>query len=70
MRSNMEKKKLNAVYVLIGVMAFILVNYPIVEMLQNKRLMGIPLILMYLGIVVLVIGGAAFLITQLNENED
>lgn len=66
----MEKKKLNAVYVLIGVMAFILVNYPIVEMLQNKRLMGIPLILMYLGIVVLVIGGAAFLITQLNENED
>lgn len=70
MRSNMEKKKLNAVYVLIGVMAFILVNYPIVEMMKNKRLMGVPLILMYLGIVVLVIGGAAFLITRLNENED
>lgn len=70
MRSNMEKKKLNAMYVLLGVMAFILVNYPIIEMMQNKRLMSVPLILMYLGTIVVLIGGAAFLITRFNENED
>lgn len=66
----MEKKKLNAMYVLLGIMAFILVNYPIVKMLQNKLFMGIPLILMYIGIVVLFIGFVGFLISRFNENED
>lgn len=66
----MEKKKLNAMYILIGVMAFVLVNYPIVEMLQNKRFMHVPLMLIYIGIVVVLICLAAFFVTRFNENED
>lgn len=66
----MEKKKLNALYVLLGVMAIIFVNYPIVELLQGKRWFGFPAMLAYLFVVVVLICFAAFLIARFNENED
>ncbi|MBP6271674.1 MAG: hypothetical protein KA394_03950 [Fluviicola sp.] len=63
----MDKRKLNVLYVVLGIIGFILFNYPVVHLLIGKIWFGLPAILIYFLVLAIVISIAGFIITQINE---
>ena len=63
----MNKKKLQAFYVFIGLLTLVLVNYPIIYHVQNVESVSIPFILIYLLIVALFVSIVGFFLEKRNK---
>jgi hypothetical protein len=60
----MEKRKVHAIYFMLGLLGLVLFNYPIVGLLKGKVWWGIPAVLLYFSGVVVLLSVAGFLIAK------
>lgn len=63
----MDKRKVPAVYFVLGLLGLVLFNYPVVNLFRGKVWLGIPAVLIYFSGVVIVLSIAGFLIAKRNS---
>ncbi|WP_294679064.1 hypothetical protein [uncultured Fluviicola sp.] len=63
----MDKRKIQTSYFLLGLLGFVLFNYPIIHLMEGKVWLGIPALLIYFSGVVLCISAVGFLIAKRNK---
>lgn len=63
----MDKRKLQTLYVVLGVLGFLMFNYPVINLFMGRVWMGVPALLIYFVSVVVMISVAGFLISRQNE---
>jgi hypothetical protein len=66
----MEKRKLISLYIVLGIIAFLGVNFPILGYFDGVNQTGIPSILIYLCVFVACLAGIAFWISKQTEKEE
>jgi hypothetical protein len=63
----MDKRKIQTSYFLLGLLGFVLFNYPVINLVEGKVWLGIPALLIYFSGVVLCISVVGFLIAKRNK---
>jgi hypothetical protein len=66
----MEKRKLLSLYIVLGTIAFLGVNFPILSYFDGLNQTGIPSILIYLCVFVVCLAGISFWISKQTEKEE
>ena len=60
----MQKRKLAAVYFVLGILGLLLFNFPIVNLLKDKVWLGVPAVLIYFSGVVVLLSLLSYLVVR------